>query len=134
MFPSGRPVAASIDPSQPCLALVEDDDCLRTALARLLRGANFRVDAFASAEAFMASVNRHACLILDVQLPGRPGLELAGQLEAAGDRTPIVFITGSGEGLMREVRRRTGKPCLAKPVDETALLAALASALVQSPG
>lgn len=124
-------MAASVNPSQPCLALVEDDERLRTALTRLLRSAGFRVDAFASAEAFLETTGRHACLILDLQLPGLSGLELAGQLEVSGDRTPIVFMTGSGQGLMDDVRRRTGKPCLAKPVDEAALLAALATMLLR---
>lgn len=124
-------MAASIPPSQPSLALVEDDERLRNALTRLLRSARFHVDAFASAEAFLATTGRYACLILDLQLPGISGLELAGQLEASGDRTPIVFMTGSGDGLMHEVRRRTGKPCLAKPVDEAALLMAIATALVK---
>lgn len=124
-------MAASLTPSQPCLALVEDDERLRIALTRLLRGASFQVDAFASAEAFLATTGRYACLILDLQLPGLSGLELAEQLEKAGDRTPIVFMTGSGEGLMHDVRRRTGKPCLAKPVDEAVLLTAVATALLR---
>lgn len=123
-------MAASITPSQPCLALVEDDERLRNALTRLLRSASFHVEAFASAEAFLAATGRYACLILDLQLPGLSGLELAEQLEVAGDRTPIVFMTGSGEGLRHEVKRRTGKPCLAKPVDEAVLLMAVATALV----
>ena len=123
-------MAASITSSQPCLALVEDDDRLRVALTRLLRGASFHVDAFASAEAFLATTDAHACLILDVQLPGLSGLELAEQLAAAGDRTPIIFMTGSCEGLRHDVRCRTGKPCLAKPVDEAALLTAVATALL----
>jgi FixJ family two-component response regulator len=124
-------MAASIDPAQPCLALVEDDARLRVALTRLLRCAGFEVEAFASAEAFQAATGRHACLILDVQLPGLSGLELAEQLDAAGDRTPIVFVSGCCDTLMQDVRRRTGRPCLAKPVDEAALLAVLAMELRQ---
>ena len=99
-------------------------------MARLLRCARFQVDAFASAEAFLATTGHYACLILDLQLPGLSGLELAEQMGAAGDRTPIVFVTGSGDGLVHDVRRRTGKPCLAKPVDEAVLLMAIATALL----
>ena len=110
---------------------MEDDERLRTALARLLRSARFQVDVFESAEAFLTTTARHDCLILDVQLPGQSGIELAERLEADGDRTPIVFLTGSGADLVHEVKRRTGRTCLPKPVDEAVLLMAVVTALVR---
>jgi FixJ family two-component response regulator len=129
--PSALFVTSPTDPAQPRVALVEDDVALRLALTRLLRFAHFDVDPFGSAEAFLAAAGPYACLVLDLQLPGLSGLELAEHLQAGGDRTPLVFITGSGEHLIREVKRRTGFPCLAKPVDEAALLMAIATALLR---
>jgi FixJ family two-component response regulator len=138
--PSGSParfrarsVASSVDPSRTpiAIALVEDDERLRAALTRLLESSRFAVSAFASAEALLASTACHACLILDLHLPGLSGLELAERLREDGDRTPIVFMSGSGPDLIREVRQRTGRTCLAKPIDEATLLAAVATALIK---
>ena len=100
-------------------------------MTRLLRNARLDVHSFASAEALLASAGRYACLVLDLHLPGLSGLELAERLRVEGDRTPIVFVTGSGDDLIREVKHRTGQTCLAKPVDEASLLMAIATAVIR---
>jgi FixJ family two-component response regulator len=113
------------------VALVEDDESLRIALTRVLQNARLDVHPFGSAEALLASTGRYACLVLDIQLPGISGLQLADQLRTEGDRTPIVFLTGGGDDLVRDVKRRTGQACLTKPVDEATLLIAIATAALK---
>jgi len=72
-------------PSVPLMAIVDDNDALRDSLDNLLRSVGFRVQGFASAEAFLQANHapETACLLLDVHLPGMNGLELQRQLMAA---------------------------------------------------
>jgi FixJ family two-component response regulator len=79
------------------VAVVDDDRSLREALGSFLKSAGFRVRAFASAEAFIASGVHISlrCLITDLQLPGSSGFQLHEQLERAQCRVPTIFITGA---------------------------------------
>jgi FixJ family two-component response regulator len=121
-----RPGTESV---KPRIAVVDDDDAVCTALVRLIRTARCEVDGFDSAEAFLAARARYDCIILDAKLPGLSGMDLEAQMRAAGDATPIVFITGGGEAEVREIARRTGRPSLGKPVDGIQLLIAVALAV-----
>ena len=116
-------------PLKPRVAVVDDDEAVRTAIVRLIRTARCEVDGFDSAEAFLAAGGRYACVIVDLKLPGMSGLDLEARMRAAGDMTPIVFITGGGEGEVREIARRTGWPSFRKPVDGIQLLIAVALAV-----
>ena len=79
--------------------LVDDDASVREALARLIRSAGLRVEAFGSAEAFLERPRPAApsCLLLDVQLPELSGLDLQQRMAAASNDIPIIFITGHGD-------------------------------------
>ena len=98
----------------------------------MIRQFGFDVEAFASAEAFLASefVNDTRCLVLDIAMPGMSGTDLQRELATRRETIPIVFITASGD---RTVRRRLlaegAVECLFKPFSETALLDALNAAL-----
>src|SRR5437879_13877055 len=85
------------------VAIVDDDDSMRSALQGLLRSAEFPAQSFASAEEFLKSGQQHqiACLIADIRMPGMSGLELQAQLNAEHRRIPIIFITAHGDGKMR---------------------------------
>ena len=65
----------------------------------MLRMAGYQSVAFHSAEEFLADrTRRHfTCLLVDIQLGGMSGLEMQRQLVAAGDRTPVIFITAHAE-------------------------------------
>jgi FixJ family two-component response regulator len=78
------------------IAIVDDDDSLRTALAGLLRSHGHTVCGHESAERFLASgdIGQIDCIISDVHMPGMDGLELKRRLDAIGDRTPMIMITG----------------------------------------
>jgi FixJ family two-component response regulator len=77
------------------VAVVDDDESLCRSLSRLLRAAGIQPINYASAEAFLADTKRPQfdCLLLDIQLGGMSGIELARRLVAEGGHTPVIFIT-----------------------------------------
>ena len=112
--------------------IIDDDSSLRTSLARLLGSAGFETEVFASAEDYLAR-ERYcgiACIILDVRMPGRSGLQLQESLSELGSDLPILFLTGHGD-IPLSVRAIRGGAVnfLTKPVDEAVLLPAVRQAL-----
>ncbi|HKP03787.1 MAG TPA: response regulator [Chthoniobacterales bacterium] len=80
---------------QTYVAVVDDDEKVCQSFGRLLRAAGFQSITYSSAEAFLADTKqpRFDCLVLDIQLDGMSGLELAQQLKANGGSPPFIFIT-----------------------------------------
>jgi two-component system response regulator FixJ len=78
--------------------LVDDDHAVRDALTQLLAGSGLRVQAYGSAEEFLAAYNsnRAGCLLLDMRLPGASGAALQAGLKARGSVLPIIFLTAHG--------------------------------------
>jgi FixJ family two-component response regulator len=114
------------------VAIVDDDDLMRTALQGLLKSAGLLSQSFASAEEFLGSGLQHetACLITDIRMPGMSGLELQAQLNADHCRIPTIFITAHGDAKMRLQAMRAGAvEFLAKPFDDEALLETVRAAL-----
>src|SRR5436190_7966249 len=114
------------------VAVVDDDESVRESLPDLLREFGFAVQAFASAEEFLASgvIGQTRCLILDVSMPGMTGPDLLRELKARGQAVPTVFITAHGGAAMRPRLIELGAvECLSKPFSDTALRAALDAAL-----
>jgi len=114
--------------SRQTIAIVEDDASFSRALERLLNASGFATQAFASAEEFLASAkpNSHACVILDIHLPGISGFELFDRLSADHGRPPVIFITAEDvETVRREAARISGKICLRKPLIAGELLDAV---------
>jgi FixJ family two-component response regulator len=114
------------------VAIVDDDEAVRTALEGLLRSAGLTARAFESAEKFIESGQQlhTACLITDIRMPGMSGLELQAKLNAEHCRIPIVFITAHGDTQMRMQALRAGAvEFLAKPFDDEALLETVRAAL-----
>jgi FixJ family two-component response regulator len=79
--------------------VVEDDPELRQSLGRLLRSVGLDAQLLASVpDVYEANLpNVPTCLVLDVRLPGRSGLDFQHDLAAANIRIPIIFITGHGD-------------------------------------
>jgi FixJ family two-component response regulator len=118
--------------SRVLVSVVDDDESVRESLPDLLRECGFAVEAFASAEAFLASdcVGQTRCLLLDIVMPGMSGLELQRELTRRRYTMPIVFITAHGDETDRPRLLAQGAvACLCKPFSETALLEALHAAL-----
>ena len=111
------------------LVVVDDDEEVRTALRRLLRAMGHQVRVFASAEEYEASPAAADCLIVDLRLPGLNGFELLERLRLRGSSIPIVFITGDGGPSPNDTTAHAGTPCLAKPFEDSELIAAITRAV-----
>jgi FixJ family two-component response regulator len=114
------------------VTVIDDDQSMRESLPDLLRECGYEVETFSSAEVFLASgdLDRTKCLVLDVAMPGMSGPELHRELHRRGRSMPVVFITAHGDDTMRPRLLEQGAvDCLFKPFSETALLAAIGSAL-----
>src|ERR1700685_1248776 len=118
--------------ARPLVSVVDDDESVRESLPDLLRELGFTVQAFSSAEAFLASdfVDKTKCLILDIAMPGMTGPDLQRELTHRQQEFPIIFITAYGDATVRPRLLEQGAvECLFKPFSETALLQALNDAL-----
>jgi FixJ family two-component response regulator len=114
------------------IAIVDDDDSVRSALQGLMKAVGLPARAFASAEEFLGSgeQNDTGCLIADIRMPGMSGLELQAKLNADNFRIPIIFITAHGDEKMRMQALRAGAvEFVAKPFDDDALVASVRAAL-----
>ena len=114
------------------VSVVDDDESVRESLPDLLRELGFAVQAFASAEEFLASdrVGQTRCLILDVAMPGMSGPDLQRELMRRRQDIPIVFITAHEDATVRlRVLEQGAVECLFKPFSDTALREALNAAL-----
>ena len=114
------------------VAIVDDDDLMRSALHGLLKSVGLPAQTFASSEEFLKSGQQHqtACLIADIRMPGMSGLELQAKLNADRCRIPTIFITAHGDEKMRMQALRAGAvEFMAKPFDDEALLESVRVAL-----
>ena len=114
------------------VAILDDDDSVRSALQGLLKAVELPAQAFATAEEFLQSGQQHqiACLIADIRMPGMSGLELQAKLKAERCRIPIIFITAHGDAKMRMQALRAGAvEFLEKPFDDQVLLESVRAAL-----
>ena len=123
-----------MDGAAPTVFVVDDEVNVRSALARLIRALGMQVKAFASAREFLGCQRPEgpACLILDVRLAGENGLLVQEALRVAVWHPPIIFLTGHGTvPLCVRAMKAGAVDFLLKPVDDEALLAAIATALEQ---
>ena len=114
------------------VAIVDDDESVRSALQGLMKAEGLPARAFASAEEFLSSGQQHntACLITDIRMPGMSGLDLQARLNSEHRRIPIVFITAHGDTNMRMQALRAGAvEFLAKPFNDDVLLDHVRAAL-----
>ena len=111
--------------------IVDDDAAVRrgtgsAAAGRRLSGPRVRVGA---GRAGGAANSTPACLIVDVRMPDRNGLELFETLRSTRESVPVIFITGHGDIAMAVRAMKAGAAdFLAKPFDDKALLDAVAQA------
>ena len=117
------------------VSVVDDDPSVRRSLARLVKGAGYRVEAYASAHEFLSRPPEDgpACLLLDVRMPGLTGLDLQETLAIAAHSTSIIFITGSRD-VRASVKAMKGGAVdfLTKPVNDEELLGAIERAVARA--
>jgi FixJ family two-component response regulator len=126
----------------PVIAIVDDHDGLREAIAALLESAGYEACGYASAEDFLRSACARgaACLVLDDRLGGMSGVELQRMLGEGGSRIPIVFISAhedDGSGARARAMQHGAIAFLRKPFNDVEFLSAVRRALrapvVRSP-
>lgn len=108
--------------------IVDDEPSICTAYARLVRSAKMQPRTFASVEEFMRAdfSDENACVVSDVQFPGKSGLELPVMLGRAGRHLPVIFVTAHDTPETRDLAQRFGAAgYFRKPVDDQALIDAI---------
>jgi len=115
--------------------IIDDDNSVRRSLSLFLAAADYRVEAYPGSEEYLAreSYNGSGCIILDVHLEGKSGLELQEELRIRNSTLPIIFITGQGNIPMSVKALRKGAVnFLEKPFKEEELLHSVSEALALS--
>ena len=118
------PILVSQAPSLATIAVIEDDEGVRRALARLLRATGYTVQTYGSAEEFLTAgrASPADCLIVDVYLGAMNGFELHAELTENGSAPPMVFVTAHDEPVGDHI-------CLRKPFEDGTLLETIAGLL-----
>jgi FixJ family two-component response regulator len=114
--------------AQPSVVVIDDDPDIREALRSLLQSVGLQGRAFASVPEFLKSgrPDGPTCLVLDVRLPGRSGLDFQRELSAANIDLPIIFITAHADVAMSVQAMKGGAlEFLTKPVRDQDLLDAI---------
>ncbi|AMJ61014.1 response regulator transcription factor [Bosea sp. PAMC 26642] len=119
----------------PTIAIIDDDDGVRTSLASLVRSLGYDVRSYASAPAFLndREIGDPDCMISDIQMPQMTGDELQAELIAAGRSFPMIFMTAfPTEATRSRVMAAGACAYLDKPADGDAIARYLAAALDHS--
>ena len=114
------------------IAVIDDDDSIREAVADLVEILGYRAVTFGRADDFLQFDQRSAiaCLVADVQMPGMTGPELHNQLVASGEPIPTILITAYPDQAGRTRALQNGVHCyLTKPFREEDLIQCIQSAL-----
>jgi FixJ family two-component response regulator len=114
--------------TQSTVIVIDDDPAVRESLGSLLRSVGLQMRLLGSVAEFLQSPPPEgpACLILDVRLPGRSGLDFQRDLVEANARLPIIFITGHGDIPMSVQAMKGGAiEFLTKPFRDQELLDAV---------
>ena len=123
-----------MDKEQPTVVVIDDDPAIRESLGRLLRSVGLKAQLWGSVDEFLASgrPNGPACLVLDVRLPGRSGLDYQRELTTAETGIPVIFITGHADIRMSVQAMKSGAiEFLTKPFRDQDLLDAVQLALAR---
>lgn len=121
----------------PIIAIVDDDESVRTSLDSLVRSVGYRAQMYRHAEEFLASngPSTSSCLISDMQMPGMSGLQLYEKLTARGIHIPVIFITGHpNESLAQHPVMLNAAGYLHKPFDAQKLISCIKTALQDFDG
>jgi FixJ family two-component response regulator len=114
--------------AKPTVIIIDDDPAIRESIGGLLRSVGLQANLFTSVDEFLkaARLDGPACLVLDVRLPGRSGLDFQRELATANIQLPIIFITGYGDIPMSVTAMKGGAiEFLTKPFRDQDLLDAI---------
>jgi FixJ family two-component response regulator len=112
--------------------VVDDDESFLRSMSRLLQAAGYEVRTYGSADEFAARFDAETpgCVLTDLQMPGRSGLDLQEMVAKSANPLPVVFITGRGD-IPTSVRAMRGgaEDFLTKRSPKAALMGAVARAI-----
>lgn len=114
------------------IAIVDDDEAVREATGALLASVGYGVSAYESGPAFLDAARQAMpdCVVLDHQMRGVTGVEIAEGLAAARARTSVIMISGNLSDAVRARAENAGVAAiLEKPFSDDALIAAIEKAI-----
>src|SRR6266853_1405489 len=120
--------------ANPSVLVIDDDPEFRDSVVRLLRTVGLHTRQFSSVHDFLKAdpPEGPTCLVLDIRMPGRSGLELQRDLAAANRQVPIIFITAHGDIPMTVQAMKGGAiEFLTKPFRDQELLEAVQAGLAR---
>jgi FixJ family two-component response regulator len=129
-----RKMKAPRKDDQPIVVVIDDDPEIRETLEDLVQSVGLQAETFASVQGFLDRSHpvRPGCLVLDVRLPGRSGLDFHDDLIKANVHLPVVFISGHADVPMSVRAMKAGAvEFLTKPVHHQDLLDAIQLAIKQ---
>ena len=118
----------------PRIAVIDDDKDIREGLAAVLESVGMQAELFASVQEFLerGKLDRTGCLVLDVRLPGKSGMDFHDDLIKANVHLPVVFISGHADVPMSVRAMKAGAvEFLTKPVRHQDLLDAIQLAIAR---
>jgi FixJ family two-component response regulator len=124
--------APRTETSPAIIHILDDDEQIRKALARLVRSLGMEARTFHSPKEFLdhEDLREVQCMLLDVRLPGMSGLDLYEHMLATGRNVPVIFITAHpNEASRSRARMLDAVAYLEKPIDDQRLLSAIKVAL-----
>jgi two-component system response regulator FixJ len=133
---ASRAARGRVMSGEPLVHVIDDDEALRQALARLLRGAGFAARTYASAPDFLDLLDtlERGCVITDVRMPGMSGLELLRRLGPRAAEFPVIVLTGRANVTMAvEALKDGASDFIEKPFESEVLLAAVRNSMTAGP-
>jgi FixJ family two-component response regulator len=120
---------------EPTVFVIDDDKAVRHFLRGLIASVNLRVEAYASAQEFLATYRSSSpgCLLLDLRMPGMSGLELQQELSVRGIDLPVIVLTGHGNVQVAVHAMKAGAvDFIEKPFNNELLLDRVQKAVAES--
>jgi two-component system response regulator FixJ len=122
--------------SEPTVFIIDDQKAVRDSLCEMLSVFGFKVEAYASADSFLAVVRNATqvgCVVADVRMPGTDGVALVRELTRRKIRIPVVLISGHADVPMAVAGIKAGaEDLIEKPIDDTQLVAAINRGLTRT--
>jgi two-component system response regulator FixJ len=108
--------------------LVDDDEAIRRSAGFMLKTSGLRVRTYESGDALLkeASSLEPGCILLDIRMPGKDGLEVQQELKGRGITLPVIIMTGHGDVTLAVQAMKEGAvDFIEKPFEKAVLLAAI---------
>lgn len=130
-----QPTRVSTSEPQPTVFVIEDDAAVRHSLEMLIQWAGWNAEAFSCPQEFLSHHRAEgpSCVVLDVDVPFRGGVDVRTHLAALEHDVPVIFITGSADIPMTVQAMKAGVlDVLTKPLHEEDLLNAMRQGIERS--